>query len=297
MAVNQTEPVIVAEKLRKEYGGFTAVSGSTFDVAPGEVFGLVGPNGAGKTTTLKMLAGLVTPTAGSGRVAGRDIADPEMRRVLGFLPEDSALYESMTPRSYLRFFAALYDVDRSTADTRIDRLLDRLGLNYRDRSIGALSKGMTRKVAIARALINDPAVVIFDEPASGLDPRTTRSINEFVTELGAEGKTVVFSAHNLYHVEDVCDRVAIMNEGRIVARGSPAELRETYGDNEYHVYTTVPTESSTPIGEHHKTVVSAWEAVEAVREQVATGGGTVVDVQTKGDSFEEIFLTVAGDDP
>lgn len=297
MAINPTAGVIVAENLHKAYGGVVAVTGSTFEVTPGEVFGLVGPNGAGKTTTLKLLAGLITPTSGTATVAGYDSTDPEMRRVLGFLPEESALYESMTPRSYLRFFADLYGVDRSTADARIDRLLDRLALATRDRRIETLSKGMTRKVAIARALINDPDVVIFDEPASGLDPRTTRSINEFVTELGDEDRTVVFSAHNLYHVEAVCDRVAIMNDGAIVARGAPAELREAYGDSEYHVYTTVPTDTSTPVGEHHKTVVAAWTAVESVREQVAAAGGAVVDVQTKGDSFEDIFLTVAEEQP
>lgn len=287
--------MIVATDLHKEYGSFTAVAGSSFEVTPGEVFGLVGPNGAGKTTTLKMLAGLITPTSGTGTVAGFNITDSEMRRVLGFLPENSALYESMTPRSYLRFFADLYDVPRPTAKDRIAALLDRLELEYRDRPIGNLSEGMTRKVAIARALINDPEVVIFDEPASGLDPRTTRAINQFVTELGNDGTTVVFSAHNLYHVEDVCDRVAIMNEGKIVARGTTPELREAYGTNEYHVYTTVPTADSSPVGDHHKTVVSSWEAVGTVRETVSTAGGTVVDVQTKGDSFEEIFLTVAGD--
>jgi len=191
--------------LRKTYGDFAAVVDSSFEVETGEIFGVVGPNGAGKTTTLKMLAGLIEPTAGSAEVAGFDAEDPAMRHRLGFLPEESPLYEDMTPRSYLTFFADLYDVPRSTADDRIAETLDRLELEYRDRRIGDMSKGMKRKVAIARSLINDPDVLIYDEPASGLDPLTTNSVLEFTRELRADEKTVIFSAHNLYHVESVCD--------------------------------------------------------------------------------------------
>src|SRR6056297_3458463 len=175
--------------LRKTYGDFAAVVDSSFEVETGEIFGVVGPNGAGKTTTLKMLAGLIEATAGSAEVAGFDAEDPAMRHRLGFLPEESPLYEDMTPRSYLRFFADLYDVPRDVADDRTDAVLDRLDLEYRGRRLGDMSKGMKRKVAIARSLVNDPELLIYDEPASGLDPLTTNVVLDFVRELRDEGKT------------------------------------------------------------------------------------------------------------
>ena len=230
--------MIEARELRKEYGDFVAVEGSTFSVDDGEVFGIVGPNGAGKTTTLKMLAGLLDPTAGSATVAGFDAGETEMRRHLGFLPEESPLYEEMTAITYLQFFADLYDVDPADAERRIHETLSELELDHRDRQIGDMSKGMKRKVAIARSLINDPDVLIYDEPASGLDPLTTNYIIEFTARLAEEGKMIVFSAHNLFHVESICDRVAIMRDGAIVARGDLDTLQAEHGETTYHVYTT-----------------------------------------------------------
>jgi ABC-type multidrug transport system ATPase subunit len=214
--------MISVQGLAKRYGDFSAVVGSDFEVASGEVFGIVGPNGAGKTTTMKVLAGLIEPSDGTATVAGYDVTEPAMRASLGFLPEESPLYEDMTPLSYLRFFADLYDVPREVAADRIDASLSRLELEHRTRRLGDVSKGMKRKVAIARSLVNDPEVLIYDEPASGLDPLTTNEVLKFVAELADEGKTVLFSAHNLYHVEDVCDRVIVMIDGEIVARAPSA---------------------------------------------------------------------------
>jgi len=252
--------MISVADLRKTYGGFPAVVGSSFDVDAGEIFGVVGPNGAGKTTTLKMLAGLIEPTSGEVSVGGLAPGDPEMRRGLGFLPEESPLYEDMTALSYLRFFADLYDVPRETADERVGAALDRLELEHRERRLGDMSKGMKRKVAIARSLVNDPDLLIYDEPASGLDPLTTNYVLEFTRELSDRGKTVVFSAHNLYHVESVCDRVVIMNRGEIVARGSVPEIRAEHGTTEYHVYTSVPVSG-----------VDAVESVEPVESAAVAG--------------------------
>jgi ABC-2 type transport system ATP-binding protein len=288
--------MIAVEDLRKTYGEFAAVAGSTFSVERGEIFGIVGPNGAGKTTTLKMLSGLIEPTAGTARVGGYDAGDPEMRRNLGFLPEESPLYEDMTPLSYLRFFADLYDVPRDVARARIDRSLDRLDLDHRDRRLGDMSKGMKRKVAIARSLVNDPDVLVYDEPASGLDPLTTNYVLEFTKELSEAGKTVVFSAHNLYHVESICDRVIIMNEGRVVARGTVPEIRAEHGTTAYHVYTTVPVEGSEPSGDRYRTVVGDMDAVDAVREAAQAADGEVDDIRTREPSLEDIFLDLAGDD-
>ena len=326
--------MIEVRGLEKTYGDFAAVGDSSFAVDDGEVFGIVGPNGAGKTTTLKMLAGLIEPTAGEARVAGYDSADPEMRRRLGFLPEESPLYEEMTPLSYLRFFADLYDVPRETADERIDATLDRLELDHRTRRLGDMSKGMKRKVAIARSLVNDPDVLIYDEPASGLDPVMTDSVLAFTRELRAAGKTVVFSAHNLYHVESVCDRVLVMNEGRMVARGTVEGIRERHGETTYHVFTDVPIDvdetdsslDSEPIDDptdggiptdhgagdttgdrdtgdarrghtavrRHRTVVATMDAVERVRTAATDAGGDVVDIRTREPSLEDVFLDIVG---
>ena len=309
--------MIEVSGFHKAYGDFAAVVDSSFEVGDGEVFGVVGPNGAGKTTTLKTLAGLIEPTSGTVRVAGYDAADPEMRRRLGFLPEESPLYEDMTALSYLRFFADLYDVPRSVADDRIEDALDRLDLEHRRRRLGDVSKGMKRKVAIARSLVNDPEVLIYDEPASGLDPVTTDSVLAFVRELREAGKTVVLSAHNLHHVESVCDRVAVMDEGEIAARGTVAELREEHGTVEYVVFTTIDpanvdpslpdaerssrggseVDDATPEGStggarRYRTRVSSMADVDRIREAIADAGGEVVDIRTDEPTLESVFLSI-----
>jgi ABC-2 type transport system ATP-binding protein len=287
--------MIRVDGLRKTYGGFTAVEGSDFSAEPGEIFGIVGPNGAGKTTTLKMLSGLIEPTAGEAEIAGFDVDDPEMRRVLGFLPEESPLYENMTARSYLAFFADLYDVPSDVAAERTERTLDRLELDHRDRRLGDVSKGMKRKVAIARSLVNDPDVLVYDEPASGLDPLTTNEVLRFVEELAADGKTVVFSAHNLYHVADLCDRVVVMNRGEIIARGTVPDIRDEHGETTYRVYATVPLPESEQEGEKHVIEVESLDAADAVRERVRDAGGEVTDIRSHEPSLEDVFLEITGD--
>jgi ABC-2 type transport system ATP-binding protein len=285
--------MISVRALEKRYGDVTAVDDVSFDVDAGEVFGLVGPNGAGKTSTLKMLCGLVEPTAGSVTVNGMDADDPEMRRSLGFLPEESPLYDEMSPRSYLRFFADLYDVDRAAADERIERALDRLDLDARDRPVGDFSKGMKRKVAIARSLVNDPDVLVYDEPASGLDPLTTNTVIEFTRELAAEGKTILFSAHDLHHVESVCDRVAIMRDGSLAATGTLEEIQSEYGRIEYDVYTDVQVPSAEPVDDRFRATVDSMEGVESIRRAAREAGGSVVDIRTRESTLEDVFLDVA----
>jgi ABC-2 type transport system ATP-binding protein len=285
--------VIDVQGLRKEYGGFVAVENSTFSVDDGEVFGIIGPNGAGKTTTLKTLAGLLEPTAGTVKIDGAAADTRRTRRRLGFLPEESPLYEEMTALSYLRFFADLYDVPRDVANERIDDALDRLELDHRTRAIGDMSKGMKRKVAIARSLVNDPDVLIYDEPASGLDPLTTNYVIDFTEELAAEGRTVVFSAHNLYHVEKVCDRVAILNEGQIVAQGPLEDLREQHGTTEYRVFTTVAVPESVSDGDRYRRVVESMDEVDAIREVARELDGTIDDIRTVEPSLERLFLDLA----
>jgi ABC-2 type transport system ATP-binding protein len=285
--------VIDVRNLRKEYGEFAAVEGSTFSVEDGEVFGVVGPNGAGKTTTLKILAGLVEPTAGRVEIDGRSPGDPGTRKRLGFLPEESPLYEEMTATSYLRFFADLYDVPRETARERIADALDRLDLDHRDRPLGDVSKGMKRKVAIARSLVNDPDVLVYDEPASGLDPLTTNYVVDFTREQAEAGRTVVFSAHNLYHVEEVCDRIAIMSEGEIIAQGTVEGLREEYARTEYHVYTSVEVPGAARQDGRYESVVDSMDEVERLRVAAADRDGEIEDVRTVEPNLERVFLDVA----
>jgi ABC-2 type transport system ATP-binding protein len=286
--------MISVRGLEKRYGEVTAVDGVSFEVDAGEVFGLVGPNGAGKTSTLKLLCGLVEPSAGEVTVNGFDAGETEMRRSLGFLPEGSPLYDEMSPRSYLQFFADLYDVDRAAADERIEAALDRLDLDARDRPVGDFSKGMKRKVAIARSLVNDPDVLVYDEPASGLDPLTTNTVVEFTRELADEGKTIVFSAHDLHHVESVCDRVAIMRDGELAATGTLADIRDGHGEVSYRVFTDVPLADSEPAGDRHVTAVDSMKDVEALREDAREAGGEVVDLRTDESTLEDVFLDVTG---
>jgi ABC-2 type transport system ATP-binding protein len=284
--------MIDVENLGKEFGDVVAVSDVSFSVSRGEVFGLVGPNGAGKTTSLKTLVGLLEPTSGTVRIDGRDPADPETRASVGWLPEESPLYEDMTARSYLRFFADLYEVDRTTAEERIERTLDRLQLDHRNRALGDCSKGMRRKVAIARSLVNDPSVVVYDEPASGLDPLTTHEVIEFTRELADAGTTVVFSAHNLHHVESVCDRVAIIHEGSLVARGTLDAIRADHGGTTYRVYTSVAVPRAEPDGDRYVVTVSDMAAVESIRTSAQANDGEIIDIWTDEPTLEEIFLSV-----
>lgn len=284
--------MITVEDFGKVFGTVEAVSDISFSVADGEVFGLVGPNGAGKTTTLKAMVGLLEPSRGTIRIDGADPTVPETRRRVGWLPEESPLYEDMTARSYLLFFADLYDVDRESATERIERTLDRLELDRRDRALGDCSKGMRRKVAMARSLVNDPQIVIYDEPASGLDPLTTQEVIDFTRELADAGKTVVFSAHDLHHVETVSDRVTILHNGEIIARGSLADIRAEYGSITYRIFTTVPLPDSERVGDGYAVTVSTMADVESVREAAEEAGGSVRDIRTEEPSLEEIFLSV-----
>lgn len=286
--------VIEAEDLRKLYGDFPALDSVSLRVEEGEIFGLVGPNGAGKTTCLKILAGLLEPTSGRATVAGLDVSDPEMPRRIGFLPEEAALYENMAPLSYLRFFADLYGVPGGEAEKRIDTVLDSLDLSHRGRRIGDMSKGMKQKVSIARSLINDPEVLIYDEPTSGLDPLTTKEVHDFVRTLGGDGKSVVFSAHNLFHVENLCDRVGIMREGGIVAEGTVNELRDRFGGRSYVVHSTVELPGSVTEDGHHVVTAAGLVEVEELREEAKERGGEVSDVVVEEASLEELFLSILG---
>ena len=288
--------------LRKEYGEFMAVDGLDFSVNKGEIFGIVGPNGAGKTTTLKMISGLIRPSAGTITINGLDLEEEpvKIKSFLGFLPEESPLYESMLVEDYLMFFAELYGVDKNSARRRINGLLFDLALNSEGKKIGDLSKGMRRKVAIARSLINDPDVLIYDEPASGLDPMTSKYITDYITSLKETGKTVLFSAHNLYQVESMCDRILIMNDGKIIILGTMDEIRKEFGHTSYLVEFMVDDVSDFTAADieeadgHYVVSTDDIDVVNTATKWVASKGGDIIEMRTIEPTLEDIFLELMG---
>jgi sodium transport system ATP-binding protein len=208
-----------------------AVNDLNFTVNPGEVFGLLGPNGAGKTTTLRMLCTVLKPSAGFASVAGYDIAAQPglVRRSVGFLSANTGVYDRMTAWEMVRYYGRLYGLRGAELTDRLESLFDTLQMNdFRDVPGGRLSTGMKQKVSIARALVHDPPVLIFDEPTAGLDVLVQRAVLRGIAELRGRGKTILFSTHVMSEVEKLCDRVAIMSKGKIVVCGTLDDLRQMY---------------------------------------------------------------------
>jgi ABC-2 type transport system ATP-binding protein len=225
-------PAIRIEGLTKDFAvGFwrkrpqRALDGLTLDISPGEVFGFLGPNGAGKTTTLKLLMQLLFPTSGRMEILGRPAGDLELRRRIGFLPEEPYFYDYLTAEELLAYFASLFGLAGPERRARVARLLDDVGIGAERRlALRQLSKGMIQRVGIAQALINDPEVVFLDEPMSGLDPLGRRDIRALVLRLRDRGCTVFFSSHILSDAEALCGRVGILARGRLLAAGRIGDL-------------------------------------------------------------------------
>jgi ABC-2 type transport system ATP-binding protein len=222
--------VIEVHRLTKHYGALVAIQDVSFQVRPGEVLGLLGPNGSGKSTTVKILTGLLRPTAGDVRLDGRDVlADLEAyKAIIGYVPEEPHLYSYLTGPEYLRLVGRLRGLSDAVLDDKIDRFLQLLGI-YDDRyqTLSSYSKGMRQKILIAAAVLHNPRIVVLDEPFSGLDVTATRVLKAFVRSIADDGKMVVFSSHVLEVVEQVCSRVVILKDGRIVGHDSVANLRAT----------------------------------------------------------------------
>jgi len=216
----------------KKRGDVCAVNGVSFSCRPGEVYGLLGANGAGKTTALRILATILAPTEGTAVVAGFDVAkDPQsVRARVGFLSAATALYGRLSAQEMVEYFGRLHGLDEPTLRLRIDQIFTRLEMNgFRDRRCDRLSTGIRQKVSIARTLVHDPPVMIFDEPTVGLDVMAARTIVTFIRECRENGKTVVFSTHVMSEVEKLCDRVGIIHRGALLAEGTLSELRARYG--------------------------------------------------------------------
>jgi ABC-2 type transport system ATP-binding protein len=244
-------------------------------VRRGEVFGLLGPNGAGKTTTIKLILGLIFPTAGTVRVLGADPRNVEAKRRIGYLPEETYLHKFLNADETLEFYGRLFDLPRDVRRKRTDELIARVGLTHaRKRPLKEYSKGMVRRVGLAQCLINDPDFVLLDEPTSGMDPIGSREIKDLILELKRQGKTVLLSSHLLGDVEDVCDRVAMLYRGRLQLEGRVSELLESDGVTDVAVR-GLPE--------------AARKEIEAV---VARHGGSVVGVTPRRQRLETIFLDI-----
>jgi ABC-2 type transport system ATP-binding protein len=221
--------MIRLEGLTKRYGTFTAVDGIDLHVPRGELFGFLGPNGAGKTTTLRMIAGILRPTAGQITLGGVDlIADPmKAKAMLGFIPDRPFVYEKLTGAEFLRFVAGLYGQDGDAVERRIAELFAVFELSHwKDELIEAYSHGMRQKLIISSALVHRPELIVVDEPMVGLDPRGARLLKDIFRQFTSRGGTVLMSTHTLEVAEAMCDRIAIIQSGRIAARGTMAELRQ-----------------------------------------------------------------------
>ncbi|MDD4127171.1 MAG: ABC transporter ATP-binding protein [Methanomicrobium sp.] len=295
--------MIHALSIVKDFDGFRALDGVSFDLEDSGIFGIVGHNGAGKTTLLKIMAGLIAPTSGELLVGEIDaVKDPGLLKSnLGYLPEESRLYENMTVDGYLSFFGEIYGITPENIKMKSKELLRDLSLDAEGKKLGELSKGMKRKVAIARSLIHDPSYLVYDEPTSGLDPMTSRYISEFLRSMKSERKkTILLSAHNLYQVEEICDRVMILQRGKEVAFGTMDELREEFGSVFYQVEFVLDDKSALSgiLDKYEESagVLSAKvkdvDTLNSLTAAVSSSGGRVRKIESHYPSLEEMLLKI-----
>ncbi len=271
--------------VRKSYGDFLALKGMDMELRKGEILGLIGENGAGKSTFLKILAGLLDPDSGSVEYFGIDFFKnrDEIKKRIGYLPETDSLYGNMNALDYLRFFASLYSV--KDWERRALPLLDMLNLPS-DRLIEGFSKGMKRKLSIARTLIHDPDVLIYDEPTGGLDPSTSLFISNLLKELKERGKAILFSAHNMYYVESTCDRIIILKGGEVLYNGEMDDLMRM--STKYQI-------NYIDNGDNGKRKSFEAENVDELNsfiKEVAENGGKVVDIVKEVPRLEDIYFKI-----
>lgn len=249
--------------LSKSYGEFVALRGIDLNVEAGDIYGFIGPNGAGKTTTIKILTTLMEPTGGDARVAGRSVWDDKdaIRGLIGYMPDAFGVYPDMTVTEYLHFFAAAYGIGRSERTGLVGGLLELTDLTFKeDALVDSLSKGMQQRLGLARALVHDPEVLILDEPAAGLDPRARVELREILRELQRMGKTILLSSHILSELQDICNRVGIIEQGRLVTEGTVADIRDKLGAG-------ARVELRTDDNRKALEVLAAMEGVAAARDE------------------------------
>jgi len=223
-------PMVQTINLTKKYGDLMALKNLNLEIEAGDCFGFIGPNGAGKTTTIKILSTLLKPTWGEARIDGLSVGPVnarQVRSIIGYVPDYFGSYEDMVVREYLEFFAAAYDITGEQRKQVVDDVLDLTDLTYKaDADVNGLSRGMTQRLSLARVLLHDPKVLLLDEPASGLDPRARIEIRELLKELHRMGKTILISSHILLELADLCDKVAIIEQGELKFTGTVNEILE-----------------------------------------------------------------------
>ena len=276
-----TDLIIQTNNLVKKFGKFTAVNELSLEVPAGSIYGFVGPNGAGKTTTMRMLTTLTRPTSGEAWVNGHSVVDEPraVRKAIGYMPDEFGVYDDMRVWEYLDFFAACYDIPEVERKRLIDDLLQLVDLTHRrDDMVDKLSRGMKQRLSLARTLAHDPAVLILDEPASGLDPRARVEIRELLVELSKMGKTIFFSTHILADVSEICTHIGIVEAGSMIAQGSMDEMRAQL---QPHREITVTLLDQAAV-ETVKGLVSSFDGVVGVSELEPKGGRFRVRIDYTG---------------
>ncbi len=296
----------------KEYDGFVALKGVSFEVKAGELFGLLGPNGAGKTTLLRIIGGIIPASEGRVEVLGMDVSEKpyDVKRLIGFCPQEMAFYEDLSAWDNMLFYAGLYDIPSSEAKRRCRELLEMLGLwDVAKKKVGAFSGGMKKKLNLAISLINDPKLLLLDEPTTGLDPNARREFWRYLERLKEEGKTVLLATHYMEEADYLSDRVAIMNEGRIIALDTPQSLKEKYGGP-----SVIELEAKRITEEEAKTLSEFSEkrqyllregtlrlyvkkpraALPKIAEKAISIGLDVVSIRVVEPTLEDVFLRLTG---
>jgi len=281
--LSTTAPMIRVENLVKLYGQKRAVDDITFDVGAGEIFGLLGHNGAGKTTTIRMLTGRTRPTSGRASIAGHDVVSDltAVKPIINLVFEDQNLYDRMSGRENLSFFADLYDMPRS----RVDELLEAVNLvDAAKQKVKSYSTGMKQRLLIARSLINEPRLLFLDEPTRGLDPTSARDIRQIVSDLSDRGTTVFLTTHYMDEADELCDRVAFLSQGKIVALDAPRELKLRYGQRTATVLLDTRDEHTLALDDPNDAAqLEAW-----MRD------GRVLTIHSQEGTLEDVFIALAG---
>ena len=279
-------PAISIENLTKEFsnpsvfnrGKITAVENLTLNVAPGHVYGLLGPNGSGKSTTMKIVLGLVTPTSGRTCIFGRDSRDVESREAVGFLPENPYFYKFLTGFETLDFYGKLCGLGGKMLRDRSRELLALVGLeSAADRRVGGYSKGMLQRIGLAQALVQDPRLLVLDEPTAGVDPAGSHEIRDLIVRLKQRGITVMLCSHLLSQVQEICDRIGIMNHGKLVREGALSDLISIENQTE------ITLENASP------------ELLAELRERAEAGGARVLGAHKPQQNLERYFLDVTSE--
>jgi ABC-2 type transport system ATP-binding protein len=299
-------PIIKVENLIKNFGSITAVNDISFGVEEGTIFGFLGPNGAGKTTTINILCTLLSPTSGRASIAGHDcMKEPsEVRKAIGIVFQDTTLDKDLTAHENLIFHAYLYDVPKSEMKERVDEALHFVGLyDRKDDLVKKFSGGMKRKLEVARGLIHRPRVLFLDEPTLGLDPQSRTNLWEFITELPKKHKVTIFMTTHYMEEAEVCDKIAIIDNGKIIAMDTPEELKKTVGGDVVSITTTDNKKVRQEIETVFKFNVSEKESVlymtcnrgdTCIPELIRTLGDKVLSVRIQKPTLNDVFLKLTG---